>query len=319
MSPDRSSVAGPRFGTLGVLGAAGVVGSAVTFALVNDDIADTVVAVDPRTDLMQAHAIDIRESALVRSETATELVVGEASQLEDLDVLLLCASMPEDPRDDRRSFLDGNFALLQQVAPQVAAAVGSHGVVVLVTNPVDILAEITRRLTGLAAHRIVGYSLNDSIRFRMALGRELGVPPRHVAAWVLGEHGRGQVPLFSRIWIDGQPVELDAAARARVRDDVDAWFPRWARLAPGRSSGWTTPLGLVRTLRAMLGGGMLPSAVVADGAYGLPDTYLTLPARLSRTGRAGVEQWELPDDEVAGLHSAAAAVLASADERVPGR
>jgi malate/lactate dehydrogenase len=230
-------------------------------------------------------------------------------------VLVVCAAPPEDPSDDRRAFLEGNLALLRQIAPSITAAAGSSGMVVLVTNPLDIPAEATRRFTGLPAHRIVGYSLNDSIRFRVALGRELDVPPRHVVAWVLGEHGHGQVPLFSRIRIDGQAVELDAAARMRVRDDTDAWFPRWARLAPGRSSGWTTPLGLVHMLQTILDGETLPAVVAANGAYGLPDTYLTLPARLSRHGAAGVEQWAL--DAAARVRGSFTAAPAGSSVAVP--
>ena len=85
----------------------------------------------------------------------------------------------------------------------------------------SVLADALHRLAGFPPRRIVGYSLNDSLRFRMALGRELGLHPNRIEAWVLGEHGSGQVPPFSRIRVDGRPLELDADARERVRADVE--------------------------------------------------------------------------------------------------
>lgn len=309
-------------GTVAVVGAAGLVGSGIVYELVTSGLPGRVVAVDSKANLLTAHAIDIREAALVGAgadaEAATELVTASPEETaEPVDVLVLAASRPESP-GERRSFLTGNLELLRRLAPFIEASVGHEGTVLLVTNPVDILADGLRRLTHLDSRRIVGYSLNDSIRFREALGRELDADPRDIEATVLGEHGVGQVPLFSRVRVGDELVRLDLPARERVQEDLDGWMSRWANLEPGRSSGWATPRGVLLTLRRMAEGRLLASSVASGGAYGLPDTFLTLPSVLCRRGVARVEEWELGADERRRLGEAALSVHNAADEAVPG-
>lgn len=311
-------------GSVAVFGAAGLVGSGIVYELVMSGLPDRVVAIDSKENVLAAHAIDIREAALVGAGTDTdahtELVTGspaELAELADTDVLVLAASRPESP-GERRSSLGANLRLLREFVPAIGAAVGGGGVVLLVTNPVDILADALRRITRLDPRQIVGYSLNDSIRFREAIGRELDVHPSDIEATVLGEHGVGHVPLFSRVRVNGEPVRLDRAARQRVAEDLDGWMTRWARLEPGRSSGWATPRGVLLTLRRMAAGQLLASSVASGAAYGLSDTYVTLPSVLSPGGVAGVEEWDLGTDEQRRLAEAAHSVRGAADEVLAG-
>jgi malate dehydrogenase len=294
--------------SVGILGAAGLVGSGVAAALATSGGCRDLHLVDPKAAVLRAHVIDIAEAQLAAGRSTTKLTITEAESAPEVDLVIVAASAPETPEGDRKHFLTANLRLLRAILPAVQRMAGARGVVLLLSNPVDVLADALTRLAGLPPERIVGYSLNDSLRFRMALGRELGVHPSRIEAWVLGEHGSGQVPLFSRVRLDGRAVELDADSRERVRADVDGWFARWSALHPGRSSGWTTPVGTMTTIAALTSGEVHPASVWTGNVSHLPPTFVTLPARLSLRGLNGVEDWNLDAAEGPALRRAAESV-----------
>src|SRR5699024_10613823 len=122
------------------------------------------------------------------------------------------------------------------------------------TNPVDILADWLHRAHGFSRDRLIGYALNDSARLRQAIAHELGVATSAVEAMVLGEHGKGQVPILSRATVYGQLIEWSERSITRVLDDVDGWFARYSSLKAGRSSGWATGHGVAHLVRSLAAG-----------------------------------------------------------------
>jgi malate/lactate dehydrogenase len=230
----------------------------------------------------------------------------------DLTILALAAA--EQPSDDRRSYLSANLASLRRVAPEIARIASSAGTVLVLSNPVDVLATCLWRLTDIDPRRIVGYSLNDTVRFRGAVARVLGVDTVRVDAYVLGEHGGLQVPLLSAVRVDGDPVPLRDEQRKAVLNDITTWFKRWNRLKSGRSSAWMTPVGCLHLIEAMAGHGVVPASVWAGSELDLTQCYITLLARLGPGGLEHVESLSLDDDERAALIGAAVEVRRAASE-----
>ena len=105
-------------------------------------------------------------------------------------------------------------------------------VVVMVTNPVDALCTRLVSLHGLDRRRVLGYTLNDSLRLRTAVAAARGAAPAEVEAYVLGEHDHAAVPLFSRVTVRGEPVTLDPAERTAAAGFVRTWYRR--HVAPSR-------------------------------------------------------------------------------------
>lgn len=300
--------------SVAVVGAAGVIGSGVVERIATGGLAETVYAVDIRDNVVRAHLIDIGESQIVAGRTETTLVPGEPPSSEHVDIVFVAASAPEDPDGDRRGFLRANLELLQKLVPSIERLAGSEGIVILLSNPVDILAECLVELSTIKRERILGYSLNDSIRLRAALGRELDVDAGRIDGWVVGEHGAGQVPLMSRLTLDGAPLELTGDERERVVSDIAAWFSRWSELKPGRSSGWTTPRGVAKTIELMRDGILHPAVVSTDVFLGTP-SFVGLPIRRV-AGEFVVELGAVSDEEMAGLRRAAASVKNAAAEAI---
>ena len=124
---------------------------------------------------------------------------------------------------------------------------------------------------GLDRRRLVGYTANDSLRLRTAIGDQLGVRSSAVDAWVLGEHGDRFVPLLDRVRVDGEPVDLSATEGEAAERFVRHWYEQHVALDSGRSSTWTTGHGLARMVAALTSdeGELWPASVVLEGEYGV--------------------------------------------------
>jgi malate dehydrogenase len=211
-------------------------------------------------------------------------------------------------------YLADNAAVLGELLGRLPA--GWPGILIVLTNPVDPLCTWALGRAGLARERLLGYTLNDSLRLRTAIAAELGVAPGRVEAWVIGEHGDGNVALFDRVRVDGEPVTLEAEARERALEFLHGWYTRHVALDSGRSSTWTSGLGIARMVEAIRSdsGELWPASVVLAGEYGIDGVALGVPVRLGRDGVAELPEWDLAPEEAAALRDGAATVRAAAAE-----
>jgi hypothetical protein len=169
-------------------------------------------------------------------------------------------------------------------------------VLLVVTNPVDPLCTWALRRSGIDRRRLVGYTINDSLRLRTGIGQALGVDPRKIDAWTIGEHGDGSVPLFDRVTVNGEPVELNAEHRAHAEDFLRTWYVKHVALDSGRSSTWTSGVGVAR-MAAALGSDeaeLWPASVALEGRV---RRRRRLPQR-ARDARTG---WATRDPPVGAL------------------
>lgn len=247
-----------------VLGASGLTGAGIAHQLSLTDEYDEIVLFDLARNVLEAHAIDMREAQIAQGRTRARLVVSSLDRVAEtapVDLVVVAAALPETPDGTRAAFLAGNLGVLRALTPAITTLAGGTGLVMIVTNPADILASCLAQISDIEPGRIFGYCLNDSIRFTAAVARELAVSPERIEALVVGEHGDGQVLVWSGLRLDGKPLALTDDQRARIDADARGWFRRWSDLRAGRSSGWTTPLGSARTIAALIAGSPVPVAV----------------------------------------------------------
>jgi malate dehydrogenase len=307
-----------------IAGAGGGVGASVAFNLLRGPLDCEVVLIDSRREMVVSHLMDL-EQVLEQGVNGT-VREGGLIDIEDADMLVVCAAAPLTVNDSRMVYLEANATILSPLLD--ALPDGWPGILLVVTNPVDPLCTWAQRRTGLARQRVLGYTLNDSLRLRTAIGRALSVPAGRVDAWTLGEHGDAAVPLLDRATVDGRPVALDDDQRAQVRAFVSGWYVRHVALDSGRSSTWTSGLGVARMVAACAaegGGELWPASVMLEGEYGIDGVSLSVPVRLGAGGVREIEQWPLGDQELAGLRaggalvSEAAAGLVSPPRDAPAR
>lgn len=268
-APDGADQAGRWLQRIAVIGAAGTVGSSVAAQIALAGIGSELFLLDVRGNLAAGHAIDITDAQAVTGVPGPRVTAGVPED-RPVDVVVVAASKPEVPHGDRREFLGANAELLGKLLPQIEALAGERGLVLLLSNPVDILAGWLARQSTVPRSRILGYSLNDSARFRSAVARELGVQTERVEGLVLGEHGNGQVPLYSSLLLDGEPLALTEEQRSRVEADVHGWFRRWSELDTGRSSGWATGAGVRHLLEELAAGRPVVTTATTAGVDGYP-------------------------------------------------
>lgn len=297
-----------------ILGASGLTGAGLAHQLSISDDYDEILLFDLKENVLQAHAIDMREAQIVMRRTRARLVVvplDRAADQEPVDLVVFAASLPETPDGTREAFVQGNLGVLDAARPAIEALAGETGLVMIVTNPADVLATCLAHTSGIHPARIFGYCLNDSARFIAAISRELEVDPDRLYALVIGEHGDGQVLVWSSVTLDGGPLSLDAAQRARIDADARGWFRRWSDLRPGRSSGWTTPVGSARTIARLAAGEPVPVAVWRRDGDG-NDSHTTLLA-VVRDGEVVPTPLDYLDDaERAAVDEASAALAGKA-------
>ena len=264
---------------IAIAGGAGGVGSSLAYSLLTRPEPFDVVVIDRRPQKVASHVMDL------------ELVAGghvSAGDWDDLgDVLVICAATALTANTSRDVYLAENERIIDTIAARLD---GFGGAVVMVTNPVDPLTARLARALG-DRTRVLGYTFNDTLRLRAALRSRDDV-------WVLGEHGDGAVPIFSRIAPAVTPEE-----RAAAEDFVFGWYRRHVALDSGRSSTWASGAGLTRMLAAMRAddGVQWVASVLLDGEYGLHDVATGVPVTLGPRGVVAIQEWELSPEELSSL------------------
>jgi malate/lactate dehydrogenase len=295
-----------------IAGAGGGVGASVAFNLLLSPPPCEVVLLDSRHEMVRSHALDLEQ---VLEQGGTGIVrEGDSDDIAGADVLVVTASAPLTVNDSRMVYLEANAAILAPLLDRLPP--GWNGILIVVTNPVDPLCTWAQRRTGLDRQRVLGYTLNDSLRLRTAVAKALDVEPGRVQAWTVGEHGDLAVPLLDRLDLDGRRVVLSEAQRAQVKEFIGGWYVRHVALDSGRSSTWTSGLGVARMVAACSnsnGGELWPASVMLAGEYGIEGVSLSLPVSLAAGGARRIHEWTLSETELEGLRAGAEFVRGAAD------
>ncbi|MBC7312295.1 MAG: L-lactate dehydrogenase [Rhizobium sp.] len=179
---------------VGIVGA-GMVGSSAGYALAMMGIASDIVFVDRNAALAIAQAEDI--SHAVPFVSATTFTAGDYDALAGTRVVIIAAGVSQKPGESRLELLERNAAVFREVVAEVLRA-SPDAILLIASNPVDIMTQIATRLSGLPPQRVIGSgTILDTARFRSLVGRHLGIAPQSVHAYVLGEHGDSEVLAWS--------------------------------------------------------------------------------------------------------------------------
>jgi malate dehydrogenase len=289
---------------IAIVGAGGGVGASVAFNLLLGPLDCEVVMADSRPSMLRSHLWDLEQ--VLEQGTSGTVREGALAEVASADIVVMAASAPLTVNQSRMVYLADNAQILSPLLDALPA--GWPGVLIVVTNPVDPLCTWAQRRTGVDRRRVLGYTLNDSLRLRTGIAKRLGVSPGSVDAWTLGEHGDAAVPLLSRVRVNGNPTRLDAREAADVLQWCRGWYARHVALDSGRSSTWTSGLGIARMAAACAGiaaDDLWTTSVVLEGEYGIDGISLSVPVRLGDGGVREICEWSLSADEHDRLRAAA--------------
>jgi L-lactate dehydrogenase len=291
---------------------AGAVGSTFAFGLLLSGLASEILLVDANARRAEGEAMDLLH-AVPFARTA-RVWSGPLEECRGAAITVIAAGAAQKPGETRLDLVRKNAAIFREIVPIVATE-NPDGIIVVATNPVDVLSYLTYRISGLPSSRVLGSgTILDTSRFRMLLAEHYGVDPRSVHAYIAGEHGDSEVPVWSSANIAGMPladfgqangIGHDEGTLRRIFESTrDAAYHIIERKG---ATSYAVAAGLVRIVEAILRDQstvLSVSSLICD-YYGIDDVYLSIPTVLGRGGVERTLRLALSAEEASGLrHSA---------------
>ena len=285
---------------------AGHVGTTFAYGLLWSGLAAEIVLVDADLARAEGEAMDLNHA--VPFTRPTRIRAARLEECEGAAIVVLAAGAAQKPGETRLELIRKNTELVRAVTPALARR-NPEAILLIASNPVDVLTYEACRVSGLPSARVIGSgTVLDTARFRYLLGRRYGVDPRNVHAFIVGEHGDSEVALWSRAHVAGMPVgEKDEAIFRETRDAAYRIIERKG------ATYYAVAAGLVRIVESILRDqkSVLTVSTRIDGAYGIRDVCLSLPAVLGAGGVERLVELELAEDELAALRRSAEVLRAA--------
>lgn len=287
----------------------GSVGAAVAFDIVMNNVCDDLVLIDINKEKAWAEATDLQHS-LGYSGSKMRVKDGEYADCKDADLVVIAAALPYITGQSRLDMIEKAAIIMEGIVPAIMAS-GFSGVIVVITNPVDVMSYYVYKLSGLPAYKVVGTGTAlDSARLKYHLADVMSVDPQSVHALCMGEHGDSQVIPWSQITVGGKRF-LDIIKDNKVRleeFDIDSVAEDIKMIAYRivNAKGATT-FGIAATtvqiIKAVLNdeNKVIPVSAMINGEYGEKDIYAGVPAVLNSQGVKELVEYHLADDEMIEL------------------
>ncbi len=290
----------------------GNVGASFAFCLLLSRVAAEIVLIDANHKKAEGEAMDLVHA--VPFSAPTRIWAGTYEDCKEAAVTVITAGAAQHPGESRLNLLERNLKVFRDVIPRITAQ-NSGGVLLVATNPVDVLSDATFKMSGMPWNRVIGSgTILDTGRFRVLLGHHFGVDPRSVHSLILGEHGDSEVPIWSLANIAGMRLRDFCHVHGiqydqQVFDGIFAETRDAARMIIERKGAtyYAVAVGLMRIVEAIVRDQktVLTTSTLVQGAYGLSDLYFSLPTVIGKNGVESVLAPELSQDEVEKLrHSA---------------
>ena len=285
---------------MAIIGGAGLLGSTTAFYAGQLDLLDEIKLIDLNEKMLMSHVMDMGQA--LSFITHTRITAASYSDIDDCDIILLTASLPEHNVKNRNEYLNGNLSIVKGTCEQILAGSSSEKIFICASNPVDVFTYIAYRITGWSPNKIIGFSVNDTIRMRWALSRVLSKDIDDIDAYCIGEHGDGQLPLLDQAKSkDGTPLSINNDQREQAQIMIKNWFSDYQALNSGRTSGWTSAVGIVTVIKAILTNSdkIIPCSAVLNGEYGQELLSIGVPCRLCTSGIKEIVEIKLtPEQQV---------------------
>lgn len=290
---------------------AGNVGATTAMRLAESGLGD-VVLVDVVEGMPQGKALDLYQAAPVVHHDSILVGTNDYGPTEGSDIVVMTAGLARKPGMSRDDLQDANAKIVAECMSRVAKT-SRDAIVIMVTNPLDVMCEVARRVTGFPRERIIGMAgILDTARMRAFIAMEMGVSTESVFAIVLGGHGDSMVPLPRYTTVSGVPLP-----ELLPKEKIDAIVQRTAqgggeivKLLKTGSAYYAPAAGVWEMVDSIVKDRkkILPCSVYLQGEFGLQDVWVGVPCKLGAAGMEGVFELKLTQEELALLHKSASDV-----------
>ncbi|WP_312178292.1 L-lactate dehydrogenase [Pseudescherichia sp.] len=296
----------------------GNVGASAAYALLNQNIAEELILVDLNRDRVEGHAQDLADAAAYMPGMMT-ISTRDVSECADVDIAVITVSGgPLQSGQTRLDELTNTAKIVKKIVPQMMAN-GFNGIFLIATNPCDIITWQVWKLSGLPRNQVIGTGVwLDTTRLRRSLAQSLDIGAQSIDAFILGEHGDTQFPVWSHSSVYGSPIAEvyrrktgEALDRERLAEQVRRQgFDIYARKG-------CTEYGIAGTIaeicRNIFTGSHRALAIscVLDGEYGANNIAIGVPAVLAQNGVQQIIELQLAEDEQAKFQHSASVIAAN--------
>ena len=290
----------------------GNVGATLGYALLFSGLAAEIVLIDRNRAKAEGEAMDLNHA--VPFARPTRIWAGDYNDCAAAAVVVIAAGAGQKPGETRLDLLQRNADIFAQIVPRVVEH-NRDCILLIATNPVDVLTRVSLQLSGLPAHHVMGSgTILDTARFRHLLSQHFGVDPRSVHAYIIGEHGDSEVPVWSLANIAGMRLEDFCTAQGRTCDwkELHSIFEQtrdaaYHIIARKQATYYALAAGLMRIMEAILRdqNTVLCVSSLLCGEYGISDVCLSLPSIVNRQGIQKVLHLQMSGEEVRKLQESA--------------
>jgi L-lactate dehydrogenase len=292
-----------------IIGGGGLVGSCTGFALQAGGIVREIVLLDANAELAAGQALDLLHGAsLVADQT---IRAGGYDEIPTSDVICITAGLRRKPDESRLDLINRNVDLFLSILSEIQKVGTKQGaIVVVVSNPVDVLTYLAAERMKLPAAQVIGLGTQlDTLRFRSLIAERLDAPPTQVKAVILGEHGDSMVPIWSSATVGGLPLEKYPGWSINAANEV---FNRTKTsgaevIKKKGGAGFAVGLAIKEVIEAIALDRrcLLPVSSVQSGCYGLRNVAISVPTVVGRSGVVATREIDLWPKEVQALKQSA--------------
>lgn len=296
---------------ISVIGA-GFVGSTTAFALMNHNLASEIVIVDINKEKAEGEALDLYQGSVFVSPVS--IIAGDYPDTKDSDIVIITAGAAQKPGETRLDLVNRNIDIYKQMIPQIVKY-NPNAILLVVSNPVDILAQVTYELSGFPASRVIGSgTVLDTARFKSALAKRFSVDARDIQANIIGEHGDSEIATWSLTTIAGltisqycqhHGIEFNETMAQEITEDVKT--AAYQIIDRKGYTNYAVALAITRITQAILRdeNSILTVSSLLDGAYGIHDVYTSVPTVVGRTGTKQNVEVPYSSNEIHALKASA--------------
>lgn len=298
-----------------IIGAAGTVGAATGYNLALRDIVDELVFVDipDQRETTVGQAADTNHG--IAYDSNTSVIQGEYEDTADSDVVVITAGIPRQPGQTRIDLAGDNAPIMEDIGSSIDEYNDEY-VSITTSNPVDLLNRHLYETGTRDRYSVIGFGGRlDSARFRYVLSERFDSPVKNVDATILGEHGDAQVPVFSKVRVDGRDPSFDGGEKEEILEDLQQ--SAMDVIERKGATQWGPATGVAHMVEAVLRdtGAVLPGSMVLDGEYGYKNTAFGVPVKLGSNGAEEIVEWDL-DEYESNLMDEAAEKLTEQYEKI---
>lgn len=290
---------------------AGNVGATAAHWIAAKELAD-VALIDVVEGVPQGKALDLLEAMPIEKRDVAIIGANDYAATANSDIVVITAGIPRKPGMSRDDLLNTNFKIMSDVVQKVVAQ-SPESILIIVSNPLDAMAQAAYRQAGFNRERVIGMAgVLDSARFRTFIAAELNVSVENVTAFVLGGHGDTMVPLARYSTVAGIPI-TELIAPDRLEQIVQRTRDGGAEIVKYLKTGsayYAPSAAVTEMVEAILKDKkkILPCAAYLEGEYGIEGYYIGVPCKLGAAGLEQIIEIKLTAEEDAALKKSAEAV-----------